>query len=350
MNDRTDHLKQADLEMLFHLRDNFHGRVVPKLSVYDPDCGGEHGPDWADDLDWFTWHYDGEGVVITDAPSSEGAYFAKEAASKKDLFFPFINFYIQHATTPDLLGIITDIVDDVHNLATCLSKIALYQHLDINSNFPTRRFAISEIEYIFSVCRSIYDQLQFLAMKSWERVQTKGKNQMPPTFSKVVLHGNDTISSKYLEKKYGIPASLAEFYEREAEEFKKIRMFRDGVLHHGKTVRGLVTLDEGYAVHSSFEPFARFGVWDEEFIKNRYAPLWPPLAHVIRHTLTAMNRFRMAIIAEISFPPEIAPGYNVCMRGEHLHNLGYLESLIDKDVWGGSLVEGINNKVEDSNL
>lgn len=111
----------------------------------------------------------------------------------------------------------------------------------------------------------------------------------------------------------------------------------------------IFTVDEGYAVQSDFEPFANFDVWNEEtFLENDLAPLWPPVAHVIHHTLIAMNRFLSSLASEIEFPPPIAPDYWVYMRGEYLHNLGYLESLINEDVWGESLLSEIEGSLENT--
>lgn len=344
-------IKQDELGKLFHLRDDLHGRAVPLHAVYDPDYDGKYVPDWADDPDWFMWIVQDGELHALDGFPAEGAYFGKEAASEKDVYFPFIHFYTQHASWPDLLGIMSDIEDDIRNLAICMSKIALYQHLANNSGLATRRFVISEIEYIFSVCRSIYDRLQFIAMKSWEKVQLKegGKNQMPSEFSDIALHGNAPVDADSLVEKYGLSDTLAKFYQQEAEEFIKIREFRDDVLHHGETIDLVFTVDEGYAVQSHIKPFANFDVWDENtFLENDLAPLWPPLAYVIHHTLTAMNRFQDALTTEIAFPPEIAPDYVVYMRGEYLHNLGYLESLIEENVWGKPLLNEIKKSLETS--
>lgn len=348
MDDTHEEINQAELERLFFLAKQLHGRSVPLLPVYDPEYDGEHVPDWAEDPDWFMWIIQNGEVHSLDGYPAEASYFGKEAAKDGDVYFPFYHFYTQHASWPDLMGILKHIEDDIRNLAASMSKIALFQYLSrTGAELDARRFVISEIEYIFSVCRSLYDLLQDIARNSWDKVQLKegGKNSLPSSFASIALSGDDPVPADDLIEKYGLSESLADFYESEAEEFTRIRSFRDDILHYGKTMDLIFTTEEGYSVQATMEPFAGVDVWDEgTFLQNDLAPIWPPIAHTIQHSLTAMNRFQRALTTEIEFPPEIAPGYKVWIRGQFVHNLGYLQDLIDDDVWGGHLVDGISNK------
>lgn len=340
-------LNKEELEKLFHIADDLHGRAVPLIPVYDPAYDGEHVPDWADDPDWFVWHPTPDGELrALDGFPKEGRYFAEDFASDNDLFFQFLHIYTQHASWPDLMGILANIEDDLRNLATSMAKMGLYQHLAETSTFDTRRFVITELEYVLMVCRSLYDHLQFIAQKSWDKVKLKdgGKNQLPSSFADIALHDNDPVPAGDLEESYGLSPTLAEFYETEAEEFAEIRGIRDDIVHHGRTFELIFTTDHGHAVQATREPFATFDVWDEDdFLENDLAPLWPFTAHIIHHTITAMNRFQEALMTEIGFPPAIAPGYNVYMTGEYIHNLGRLGTLMEDEKWGDPIVDEITD-------
>ena len=210
-------IDRDELSKLFYLADELHGRAVPMLPVYDPDYDGEHVPDW------FLAVIQNGKVNWVDAFPTESRYFGKGPASEQDIFFPFVHFYTQHASWPNLMGILERIEDDIQNLAMCMSKIALYQHLSQSSSFETRRFVVSEIEYIFSVCRSLYDLFQDIARNSWDIVQLEdgGKNSLPSSFASIALSGDEPVAAEELEEKYGLFPSLAEFYESEADEFAR---------------------------------------------------------------------------------------------------------------------------------
>lgn len=345
----TGGIDREELSKLFFLADDLHGRAVPLHPVYDPEYDGEHMPDWADDPDWFLAVIQNGEVHWVDGYPAESRYFGKEAASDQDVFFPFVHVYTQHASWPSLMGILERIEDDIQNLAVCMSKIALYQHLSQSSTFETRRFVVSEIEYIFSVCRSLYDLLQDIARNSWDIVQLEdgGKNALPSSFASMALSGDEPVPVEKLEEKYGLSPTLAEFYESEAEEFARIRSFRDSILHHGRTMNLIFVTEEGYSVQSSMEPFTSFDVWDDDtFLENDLAPIWPPIAYAISHTIGAMNRFSQALTSEIAFPPEIAPEYKVFIRGPYVHNLGHLGELMNEDVWGQQLVEEVEEELD----
>lgn len=234
----TDGIDNDELQKLFYLADELHGRAVPMLPVYDPEYDGEHVPEWADDPDWFLAVIQNGRVHWLDSYPAESRYFGKEAASERDIFFPFVHFYTQHASWPNLMGILERIEDDIQNLAMCMTKIGLYQHLSQSSSLETRRFVVSEIEYIFTVCRSLYDLLQEIARNSWDIVHLEegGKNPLPSSFASIALSGDEPVPGEELEEKYGLSQTLADFYESEAEEFARIRSFRDSIHHHGQTI------------------------------------------------------------------------------------------------------------------
>lgn len=345
----TANIDRDELSKLFYLANEFHGRAVPMLPVYDPDYDGEHVPEWADDPDWFLAVIQNGKVNWLDGYPAESRYVGKVAASEQDIFFPFVHFYTQHASWPNLMGILERIEDDIQNLAMCMSKIALFQYLSQSSSFETRRFVVSEIEYIFSVCRSLYDLLQDIARNSWDIVQLEdgSKNSLPSSFASIALSGDDPVPAKELEEKYGLSPTLAEFYESEADEFARIRSFRDSILHHGQIMDIIFATEEGYSVQSSMEPFASFDVWDSDtFLENDLAPIWPPIAYTISHTIETMNRFSHALTKEIAFPPEIAPDYKVFIRGPYVHNLSRLGELMNENVWGQQLVKEVEQELD----
>lgn len=345
---RNTTFESSELEKLFHIRDDkLHGRGVPLIHVYDPTFEGEYFPDSEHDSDWYMWHaHDDKLHPIATYGLVSGQYFAKESEQENDIFYPFVHYYTQRASWPEVIGILRHIVDDIHNLATSVSKIALIQSQKDDMGFGVQRYVTTEIEYIFTVCRSLYDDLQFIASRSWNHVEVREghQNNLPTTFSEMVLSGDEPRSQEELIDAYGIPETLSIYYNKEAEYFLNVRKSRDEIHHHGGTPDQIFLKDEGFAVDTTRAPFDKFDAWEDDQInQNNLGPLWPFIGHIIETTLNAMNRFQKSFAAQIKLPPPIAPEYYVLMRGEHLPCILHLDSLQEEDVWGHSFINVIHH-------
>lgn len=350
----TGEIGESDLEKLFHIDvENLQGRSVPLLPVYAPNYDGDQYRDWDDDSPWYIWVDSGEELTRVRGYPEKSNYFGTEFAEEEDIILHFLEFYVQHLCWPGVLGTIKRIETDVRNLAACMSKIAVYQQLAPASTFEIQPFVITELEYIFATCRSLYDLLQHLSWKMWQGVELfdGGGNELPRhSFAQMALSGDEPLPSEELVESYGIPPSLAEFYESAAEHFSLVRDFRDDIIHYGESIDLIFATEEGFAIQASTEPFSEFGVWDEDtFLENDLAPLWPVTAHVIEQTLGAMDQFTRAFAEDIAVLPRVAPDYNVFLRGHHVTNILHLQSLIEDDVWGEQFINdrGLSLTLED---
>lgn len=343
MGVRTGGIKKSELGKLFHIdEENLAGRVVPLIPVYDEDYqGDEYREDW-EWPHWYLWVENSGELTRLQGEPLKGRYFAKEMVSDDDIYVPFLDFYNQHLSWAEVMGTISRIETDLRNLAACMSKIATYQQLTENSVYDPQPFVVTELEYIFSVCRSLYDLLQNLAWRTWNGVKLEdgGWNELQrKSFARMALSGDDPIPAEELIEKYGLPDPLGEFYESEAEFFSTIRDFRDDVIHHGESIDLVYDTEDGFAVPSDLHPFDEFDVWDpDDFLENDLAPLWPSVAHVIGHTLGALDRFTRAFAKDMGFLTHIAPDHKVYLRGEYVTNLQFLNSLVEDDVWGKKLI------------
>lgn len=341
----------TETEKLFHISKPSFNREIPLFSVYNPDYNGEYVPDWADEpRDWYMWVPQGEELHALDGFPAESHYFGKTSERQDDIIFQFMNFITQRLSYPSIMEPVSRIFEDIHNLGACITKLALYEEHPSAYDIGQRRLIISEVEYIYTVCRSLYDLFQEVIASTWEIAQVEGANQLPPTkFAGIALNGDDPVPADQLEDDYGLTPSLAKFYETEAEKFAEIRNFRDDILHRGKTIELIYITEDGYAIDSDFEPFSNFDVWDEDnFLENDLAPLWPPLAYVINHTLGVLDRFIAALKQELAFLPLIAPGYKVFTRGNFMKNISHLPALIEDDVWGEGVKEMLDEPPEDN--
>lgn len=170
------------------------GRTIPDGIFYDTNFDVENIPNAIKEEDWFMLVPNSSGGFDwVYAESISSTYFGAECADDdRDIVIDFLDIYYQFLSWPDVMGIIPDIIEDIRNMSACISKIAIYQAMSKESTSHLRRFVITEIEYLFSVCRSLYDLLQFVIKNTWNKLQIEGeptKTTLPSAFSDMVLHG-----------------------------------------------------------------------------------------------------------------------------------------------------------------
>lgn len=313
------------IEPFYHLRKD--AGIIIDLPVQD-DAGRFHmwrrnGSDW---------------IRIQPSDIIESDYFAKAPAAPGDVCFSFVNFLMQHCRNVKALSLWGAVRSDMHNLGTCFRKLELYHEKRTDKSCDTRRFVITEIEYVIGVCRSLYDLQQRIAKELWGSVELLDKSvhkqNLPSSFADMALTGDGARSIVELRTKYGLSPALASFYFGEADFFRKLRKFRNDIEHLGLTPEFIFATPKGFAVNADSKPFAQFGVWKEEtFLPNKLAPLKPVIAHIVKETLFSMGRFVEALTKEIKFPDEIAPGYTVYMRGRYTDRLLQLAQYVESDQW-----------------
>lgn len=312
-------------EPYFHLRKD--AGIVIDLPVCD-DAGRFHL--WVRNADKWV-HFQPSDLVESD-------YFSKAPAREEDVWFNFVNFLMQHCRNVKALRLWSAVRSDVHNLGACFRKLELYHEKRLDPSCDTRRFVITEIEYMIGVCRSLFDLQQYIAKELWTSVEllAKGayKAELPDSFAKMSLSGESIRNAQELESRYGLSPALARFYPGEAEFFRKLRKLRNDIEHYGLTPEFVFATHKGFAINADSRQFAQFAVWRAEtFLPNKLAPLKPVLAYIVKETLDSMGRFVAALAKEIRFPEEVAPGYKVFMRGQYTNRLLQLEKYIESDPW-----------------
>jgi hypothetical protein len=179
---------------------------------------------------------------ITD--TSEGDYVAKSAAKPSDLFIPFVHLMWQQASYQEIIPLIVAISEDFHNMGTSVAKLQHFcQFRSQISVGATDRFALTELEYLVTLTRTVFDLLQEMIALIWkdkvqlldERSETFRKSHsLPKTFSKMVLHEKETVrTADEIVTQFGIPKPLAEGYARTAPFFSVLRRIRNRVVHGG---------------------------------------------------------------------------------------------------------------------
>ena len=287
---------------------------------------------------WEMWISGPNGLENIQAKPVEADYFAKKKERETDIYLQFINTMIKHAYWPDLIYYIDGIRHDIHNLGASVAKLNLFFGIS-RKNTPVIPFVATELEYIFAVCRSIFDLLQEVISRLWIKVELNDcgihKNNLPKSFNKMVSRENTVLSREEIQNHFHLPYNLSSFYFNHAPFFIKLRDYRDKILHSGKGFDLIFETERGFAVPVDMEPFSFFGdIWKkEDTLHPNLVSLRTLAAHIIIETLNTCDGFTDALVRDVKLPPDIAPGYQIFIRGYHTDQLCNLHNCFDKEPW-----------------
>ena len=300
------HIKYDQLSKIRHLDvANINDRTLSSLTFFA-------------DGEWEVWFSTDEGQLLKIiAKPAEAFYFGDRPELDSDLYFPFLDFMVQRASYPEVMKLLFGLKDDLFNLSASLRKVGfLYEQRD-KLNHGVSRMVISEIEYIFTTCRSMFDLLQEIIAKLWSGIKLIDENiqkkSLPDTFSKMVLRDNKPISAEEIARLSKIPTPMAEFYARSSDFFCTLRKFRDIVMHGGSSVDTVFVGERDFMVRADLSPFAKTSIWEKaDSHPNNLRDLTPALTAVVCETLGDFSEVFGTIIA---FPPPLFPRMNYYMRG-----------------------------------
>ncbi|MFY3147954.1 hypothetical protein ACOTF6_06725 [Achromobacter xylosoxidans] len=292
---------------------NLDGRSIASLSFYA-------------DGDWHLWVKTEAGLLRMKAWPSEGFYFAVEPQSARDGYLQFLDFIAQHGNSRGVARPLKGIMDDFFNLGACLKKFDILLDYAEGGQRSASRLVLTELEYLFSLCRSVFDLLQEVIAAQWNSVQlydaAAKKRELPKSFSDMVLTSNRLRSVEEIASRFRIPQSLAEFYGRSGAFFLMLRTFRDKYVHGGNSPDLVFVTERGFAVRGAAAPFNSFNVWSQEHrLPNDLCSLRPALAYLVTETLRACEDYAKTIQQVIKFPPPICPGFRFFMRSEFVEPL-----------------------------
>lgn len=231
------------------------------------------------------------------------------------------------------------IIEDINNLATSIIKINFFHDVWCHDNKKIdKRFVTTELEYIFKVCRSLFDLLQEVISKIWARFRYLDPNlktkPLHSTFSKMVLKENKLSTSEEIKKRHSIPHELADFYHRNGRFFQWLRTYRDKISHSGNSIDYLYILDEGFAVSTEVEPFKGLEIWGKTELKaNKLGSVRALVSYTVLNTLHTLEDFGSVIQSAMQLPQDIAPDHHVYIRGYNLAVFHELYKYVDGCEW-----------------
>jgi hypothetical protein len=304
---------------------NLFGRVINALWFFE-------------DNEWHLWVCTTEGLKKISGFPTEGFYFAKAPERESDINLTFLEFIAQHACWPSIVKPLLGLRNDFLNMSASVKKFDILRDYASTLKTSASRLVITELEYLFGLCRSVYDLLQEVISGLWDNVHlidaTAKKKQLPKTFSRLALSADQPRSASELQDKFFLPEQLSEFYVRSSPFFVTLRQFRDRFYHGGETFDLVFVSDKGFAVNENLQPFASFGVWNMEHrLPNGLCSLRPAIAYIVNETLRVCEDFAVTIQRIIQFLPPVVPGFHFYMRGYFTDVLQSNRRVLEKCLW-----------------
>jgi hypothetical protein len=271
------------------------------------------------DGEWHAWIEAGDQMLKVQMWPAETMYFGSRAERNTDLCLHFLDLIAQRLSCYPLGKKLFSLQVDVCNLAASLAKIQLLHRSRKEIEHGVSRMVATEIEYLHSVCRSIFDLWQEVVVTVWDGIKllntgTK-KRQLKRSYADMLFSSNKPRTTQQLVEWFGIPAPLAECYTRSTPFFTDLREFRDRVIHGRGEPPPIFDDESGFLVSAASVPFRGLDIWrPEERHPNDLVPLLPVVNYAIYRTLAICDEFGQTIEAIFQLPPRIVPNFSLQMR------------------------------------
>lgn len=272
--------------------------------------------------------------------ASETIYFSDSPASEEDIYSHFFDFIYQRALLPGVQHEARAIFDDILNLGACLQKIEiLFSYWDANR--PSHRLVTSELEYMYIVCRSIFDHLQKAIKAIWANVTLTPapvkKHVLKDSFREMLFtkDGKTHYSRDQLVAERGIFPALADYYLRQSSFFEYLRKCRDEFAHNGKSIDTIYHFPRiGFGISLTDKRFSVLDIWTDRTKKNNnIGSLNTLCGYVICNTISAIEEFAVVIQQHIGFPDPIVPNHHILLRGDSLRGMLRAVDYLNAKAW-----------------
>lgn len=293
---------------------------------------------------WRMWMPYGNGLIEMQGGGEtiEGGYFAKTAQRETDVYLQFSDFMWKHGSWKEIARWLFSVEQNIFRVAASLAKIDHFN--EYMATLPERErtnyssFISTEVEYLFSRCRTLFDELQQVIAALWSRVklvdeaaQKQKKNLPADSFRKAL----ERIKSSKPENgpPYGLPPSILAAYDSVSKFFYSMRDIRDQVMHRGGSVGTVFMVSNGTAVSKTsrlagMTPQLR----SEHDYNQNLVSLRPVIANLVFSTLQAFNEFVAAFASVIKFPESMMPEHRYFLRCPHMPALAAAHAVHRNDL------------------
>lgn len=299
------------------------GRQIVMKSYYERESG-----------EWILHLPHEDSLILMKAGETiRGSYYSRAPADPcRDLFLPLSTVTAMHLSFPGVYPPVSAIEADLHHFCSLLETYRI-----LTAHPPHDGLAdllLAQFEALVLLIRQVFDHLQKVAQRLCRSVvdpearTSRIIGDLPDSFARVVLHGDDLRSSQEIGEKFRLPEPISQFYEKHAARFRALRDLRVAIEHHGVTPEAIFLLEQGAGVIGEDYPWANLGQWPASFSHGKFVSLRGVSNHLIDYTLNMLLEFSVAFPSRIMVPPALSPGVQVFLRNPHGAHLVQLPAVL----------------------
>ncbi|WP_321992538.1 hypothetical protein [Marispirochaeta aestuarii] len=278
-------------------------------------------------------------VIFIDGIPQASVYCAKEIDdATTDIYLNLLDFIYKRSSYPYIVKLLDSLKYDVHKLFTINAKIDILYKYNQDKECMSDLIQ-SEIEYLFIVCKSIYDSLQNMITKFWDRnviVIRKGyiKKKLPDTYSKIIYKNKELSSLNEIIERYSLPEPLANYYYESGRLFDSIKTVRDDIVHHGKGIDYIFSYEKGFAVTEESTIYKNFDVLKKNSQnQNNLISIRPMIKYLITEMLSLLDNYTKSINSVLKFPMETITDYKIYLRIPQIKYYNRMVKELEKTEW-----------------
>ena len=263
-------------------------------------------------------------VAFLKCKPEQGPYYARLVVDEgRDVYLRLVDFITRYCSFPSTMKTLIGIERDILNCSAVVEKYFIL--LDLfrkKKNTLIANLVMTDIEFLFSNIRSLYDSLQILTKDLLKRLGKSKSSQLPDRYYQIVKL-NDTK----MKQKYDLPDPLMEFYSNTKSFFLNCRNLRNGFRHYRTDIPVIFSLDEGFALQKdSFlfnDPVVfTVNIWPTHKVKGRgLVSVLALISYLNTKMVAHTDLLSDALATSISVPAPVFEEFSLFFRGPYTHHL-----------------------------
>ncbi len=275
----------------------------------------------------------GNDIIFLKGEPVQGPYYARSAVDKgKDIYLKLVDLITRHCSFPSTMNTLLGFERDILNSSGIIEKyFILLDWFRRKKDALTANLVMTDIEFLFTNTRSIYDSLQILVKDVLRRLGGHRLKNLPNSYHDMVK-----LDDSKMKSKYNLPDKLIEFYAGTRSFFLDCKRIRDGFHHYRTDISVVFSLEEGFALQKNspffIDPVAStFNIWPVDRIKeNDLVSVLALIAYINKTMIAHTDSFSDALKNSCAIPPPISREYKLLLRGPYIHHLLNSQEYLEK--------------------
>jgi hypothetical protein len=131
-----------------------------------------------------------------------------------------------------------------------------------------------------------------------------------------------------------LPDDFVNYYLEQIEFYENLKIVRDDIVHHEKTIDYIFITEEGFAISEDTLLFKRYNIWKIENKKgNGLYSIRPLISYLINNTIKSCNDYCQCISKIIDFSQPLILDSFVFLRNPHIKSFIAMEEALNETTW-----------------